>query len=402
MKNILITALFLSVTATGWNADWPQYRGINRDGVSKETILKSWPPEGPAVVWKTAIGEGYSAMAVTGNRIYTMEAKGPDEFIVCLDASTGKEVWRYRTDASFANDQGNGPRGTPTIDGDMLYAMGAQGMVVAVNAKTGTKVWAVDVKKDLAGKVPIWGYSSSPLVEGGLVIVPVGGTENNAIVAFNKKTGAIAWKSQGDEPGYSSPVAITTKGVRQILVFSGTKLFSVAPADGKLYWQYQWKTDWFVNATTPLVVAEDRIFISTNYDHGGAVLKINVTNGKPSIEEVWLNKSMRNHFNSSVYSNGYIYGFDNAVLKCIDASTGEEKWKKSGFGRGSLMLADGHLVVLSERGQLLLVEATPAEYSEKAAAPVLEGKCWTMPTLVDGKLYVRNQKQIACLNIKGA
>jgi outer membrane protein assembly factor BamB len=402
MKKFFAITLLLLISTPGWNADWPQYRGINRDGVSKETILKSWPAEGPAVVWKTSIGDGYSGLAVTGNRIYTMEAKGPDEFVIAMDAASGKEIWRYRTDASFSNDQGNGPRGTPTIDGETLYAMGAQGIVVALNTKTGAKIWDRDVKKELAGKVPIWGYASSPLVEGGMLIVPVGGSSNNAIVALNKKTGAIVWKSQGDEPGYSSPVAVTIKGVRQILVFSGTKLISVSPADGSLYWQYEWKTDYFVNAAVPLMVAEDKVFISTNYDHGGAVLKINVANGKPSIEEVWMNKSMRNHFNTSVYSKGNIYGFDNALLKCIDANTGEEKWKKSGFGKGSLLLADGHLIVLSERGQLLLIEAKPEAYTEKASANVLDGKCWTMPTLVDGKLYVRNQKQIACLNVKGA
>lgn len=403
MKKIVAAALILVFSSFAWNADWPQYRGVNRDGISKETaILKAWPAQGPKVVWKAPIGDGYSGMAIVANRIYTMDAKGQDEFIVAMDAATGKELWRYRNDSNFINDQGNGPRGTPTIEGEILYAFGAQGVLTALTTRDGKKVWSHDVKKDLAGKVPIWGYSSSPLIEGNLLILPVGGSENNAIVAFNKKNGAIVWRSQGDEPAYSSAIAATIKGIRQILVFSGTKLLSVAPADGKLLWSYNWKTDWFVNAAVPIVVPNDKVFISTAYDVGAALLQVNVAAGKPSVEEVWMSKSMRNHFNTSVLHNGIIYGFDNAVLKAIDANTGEDKWKKSGLGRGSLLVADGHLIVLSERGQLLLVEATPAAYKEKSTAQVLQGKCWTMPTLVNGKLYVRNQKEMVCLDLKGA
>jgi outer membrane protein assembly factor BamB len=403
MRKIFATAFIVLFASFAWNADWPQYRGVNRDGISKETaILKTWPANGPRVLWKTPIGDGYSGMAIVSNRIYTMDAKGPDEFIVAMDAASGKEIWRYRNDSNFVNDQGNGPRGTPTIEGNMLYAFGAQGALTALTIQDGKKVWSHDVKKSVSGKVPIWGYSSSPLIEGGLLILPVGGGENNAVVAFNKKTGAIAWRSQGDEPAYSSAIAATIKGVRQILVFSGTKLLSVAPTDGKLLWSYNWKTDWFVNAAVPIVVPEDKVFISTAYDVGAALLKVNVAGGKSSVEEVWMSKAMRNHFNTSVLNNGILYGFDNAVLKAIDANTGEDKWKKSGFGRGSLLVADGHLIVLSERGQLVLVEATPDAYKEVASAQVLQGKCWTMPTLVNGRLYVRNQKEMVCLDLKGA
>ena len=403
MKNTFAAILMILFASLAWNADWPQYRGLNRDGISKETaLLKTWPASGPKVVWKAPVGDGYSGMAIVGNKIYTMDAKGQDEFIVAMDAATGKELWRYRNDSNFMNDQGNGPRGTPSVDGETIYAFGANGTLAAVNAKDGAKIWSHDVKKELAGKVPIWGFSSSPLIEGELLILPIGGSGNNAIVAFNKKNGAIVWRSQGDEPGYSSAIAVDIKGTRQILAFSGTKLLSVAPADGKLLWSYNWKTDWFVNAAVPIVVPPDKVFISTGYGVGSAMLKVNSAGGKSSVEEVWMSKSMQNHFNSSVQHNGHIYGFDNAILKCIDANTGEEKWKKAGFGKGSLMLADGHLIVLSERGRLLMVEAVPEAYKETASAEVLQGKCWTMPTLVNGKLYVRNQKEMVCLDLKGA
>jgi outer membrane protein assembly factor BamB len=400
----LIFAMF--VAATGGNAqaskEWPQFRGLNRDGISSETgLLKTWPATGPKVVWRVPVGDGYSSMAVTGGRLYTMEAKGDDEFVVCLDAPTGKEIWRVRSDVNFMNDQGNGPRATPTVENGIVYALGAQAKLYALDAKDGKKIWRKDLQKELGAKLPIWGYASSPLVEGNLLVVPVGGSEQNAIVAFDKGNGSIIWKSQTDEPGYSSPIAITVNGLRQIIAFSGTALYSLSPKDGTMLWRYPWKTDWFVNAATPIFIPDDKLFISTSYDHGGALLRVKVIGDKASVEEVYLTKEMKNHFNSSVLYEGHLYGFDNSVLKCLDAATGEEKWSKSGMGKGSLILADGHLIVLSERGLLALVEATPVEYREKASAQVLQGKCWTHPSLSNGKLYLRNQKELVCLDVTG-
>lgn len=388
--------------AVGADMEWPGYRGANRDGISPETgLVKTFPAEGPKAEWRVNLGDGYSGIAISGGRIYTMFSQGDDEFVICLDSATGKELWRFRSDSNFVNDQGNGPRSTPTIDDGLVYTFGAHGTLYALNADTGAKVWEHN-PKELGGKEPIWGVSSSALVEGDLLILPVGGGDNNAVVAFNKKTGAVVWKSQTDEPGYSSPVAANINGVRQILVFSGTQLFSLSPTDGKLYWKYPWKTNWFVNAAVPIVIPEDKVFISTSYDRGGALLRIGGSKTNQTVEEVWLTKGMKNHFNSSVQYKGYLYGFDNAQLKCMDVANGETKWTKGGFGKGSLMLADGQLIVLSERGLLVLVEATPDEYREKASAQVLEGKCWTMPTLVNGKLYLRNQKELICLNMKAA
>lgn len=388
--------------AVGADMEWPGYRGANRDGISPETgLIKTFPAEGPKAEWRVNLGDGYSGIAISGGRIYTMFSQGDDEFVICLDSATGKELWRFRSDSNFVNDQGNGPRSTPTIDDGLVYTFGAHGTLYALNADTGAKVWEHN-PKELGGKEPIWGVSSSALVEGDLLILPVGGGDNNAVVAFNKKTGAVVWKSQTDEPGYSSPVAAKINGVRQILVFSGTQLFSLSPTDGKLYWKYPWKTNWFVNAAVPIFIPEDKVFISTSYDRGGALLRIGGSKTNQTVEEVWLTKGMKNHFNSSVQYKGYLYGFDNAQLKCMDVANGETKWTKGGFGKGSLMLADGQLIVLSERGLLVLVEATPDEYREKASAQVLEGKCWTMPTLVNGKLYLRNQKELICLNMKAA
>lgn len=399
-KYFLFFAILWSTWAVAADIGWPQWRGSNRDGISKETgIIKTWPAEGPKILWKMPIGEGYSSVSVSGGRIYTMDSRGQDEFVVAIDFATGKELWRTRTDSVFHSDQGNGPRSTPTIDGNMVYAVGANGALVALNAQTGKVVWQHNLLKEFDSEIPRWGTSTSPLVEKDLLVVDVGGKTGYSLMAFNKTNGSIAWKSHTDKQGYSAPIAVTIGGVRQILFFTGTALVSVSPA-GKVFWKYPWRTDYDANIATPVFIAPDKIFISSSYGTGAAVLKVTSVNGTSNFQEVWKNKVMENHFNSSVLHQGHLYGFDNAILKCIDASTGAEKWKESGFGKGSLILADGQLIVLGERGQLALVEASPSAYTEKAKAQVMQGKTWTMPALSDGKLILRNQKEIVALDFK--
>jgi outer membrane protein assembly factor BamB len=394
--------LFIFYSAVAFSADigWPQWRGANRDGISKETgLIKTLPPAGPKILWKSPIGEGYSSVAISGGRIYTMDSKGEDEFIIAFDFATGKELWRTRTDSVFNSDQGNGPRSTPTVDGNMVYAVGASGALVAVNAQTGKLVWQHNLLKEFDSEIPRWGTSTAPLVEKELLLIDVGGKTGYSLMAFNKTNGSVAWKAHTDKQGYSAPIAVTIGGVRQILFFTGTSLVSVSPT-GKVFWKYPWRTDYDANIATPVFIPPDKIFISSSYGTGAAVLKVSGGADTSSFQEVWKNKVMENHFNSSVLYQGNIYGFDNAILKCIDASTGAEKWKESGFGKGSLILADGQLIVLGERGQLALVEATPTGYVEKARAQVMEGKTWTMPALSDGKLILRNQKEIMALDFK--
>jgi outer membrane protein assembly factor BamB len=396
---LVITGFFSAQAKDAAMLDWPQWRGPNRDGISKETgLLKVWPDGGPKVVWKSPIGDGYSGVSISNSRIYTMDAKGNDEFVVCLDQASGKELWRAKTDAVFSSDQGDGPRSTPTVDGNWVYAIGANGMLVALNSADGKKIWSHDLKSEFESEIPKWGTSTSPIVEKDLLLVDVGGKSGFALMAFNKKDGSIAWKSHTDKQGYSSPIAITVGGVRQILFFTGTSLVSVSPT-GEVYWKYPWRTDWDANIATPVFISPDMVFISSSYGTGAAVVKITAGNGKASAEEVWKNKVMQNHFNSSVLHQGYLYGFDNAVLKCIEANTGAEKWKQTGFGKGSLILADNHLIVLGERGQLALVEVNPNEYREVAKAQPVQGKTWTMPALAGGTLYLRSQKEVLAMDL---
>ncbi|MCI0446605.1 PQQ-like beta-propeller repeat protein [bacterium] len=403
MKKIfwILAALVIPVflfSANPPSLDWPQYRGINRDGISRETgLLKTWPETGPKVFWKAEVGPAYSAIAASGGRLFTMDSKGADEFVVCFDATNGKELWRYRNDASFDNDQGNGPRSTPVVDGNMVYALGALGQLTALSTQDGKKVWAHNLKTEFGSEIPQWGTSTQPLVEKDLLIVDVGGDSGQSIMAFHKKNGTIQWKTHTDKQGYSTPIAVTVNSTRQILVFTGTTLVSVSP-QGNFLWKYPWRTSYDANIASPIFVAPDKVFISSSYDTGAALLQIKGS----SVQEIWKSRIMKNHFNSSVVDGNNLYGFDDAILKCIDVITGAEKWKQSGFGKGSLILADGHLIVLSERGKLALVEATPTAYKEVASFQALDGKCWTMPTLANGKLYLRNQKSLVSFDLKAA
>ena len=381
-------------------ADWPQWRGLNRDGISRETgLLKTWPATGPKVIWKAPLGNGYSAIAVSQGRVYTMASVGKDEFAICFDAAMGKELWRTRTDSTYESGQGDGPRSTPTVDGNWVYVMGAQSKLYALNGKDGKKIWSHDLQSEYGSEVPGWGTSTSPLVEGDLLLVDIGGKTGHSIGAFNKKSGTLVWKTHTDKQGYSSPIAVNANGARQILFFTGTSLVSVSPA-GAVNWKYPWRTSYYGNIATPIFIAPDKVYISTAYDTGAAVLKLTGGKDKPSFQELWKSKIAQNHFNSSVHYNNHIYGFDQAVLQCIDANTGKEKWKQSGFGKGSLILAEGNLIVLGERGQLALVEATPSAYKEKSRVDgVIEGKTWTAPALANGKLYVRNEKEMICMDL---
>ena len=380
-------------------SEWAQWRGPNRDGISSETgFLKNWPQEGPKVLWHIPFGDGYSGISIAQGKVYTMAAEGNDEYVICLDASRGEEVWRFRSGAKFTESRGDGPRSMPTVHGDSVFALGAEGKLYALDAGDGTKLWAHNFVEEFDSKIPTWGFSSSPLIEGNLVLVEAGGKDGKSIVAFDKKSGDVVWTVHTDEVGYSSPIAINFGGVRQIIFLTSKTLLSVAPEDGQIYWKYAWPEG--INIATPIFIPDDKIFISASYDKGAVLLKMIADEGGIGIEEVWKSRVMKNHFNSSVLQGDYLYGFDNAILTCIEANTGEEQWQQRGFGKGSLLLADGYLIILGEGGKLALVEANPNEYKEKARFQLFDDKCWTVPTLAGGKLYLRTQKEMVCLDLR--
>ena len=242
------------------------------------------------------------------------------------------------------------------------------------------------------------GFSSSPLIEGNLVLVEAGGKDGKSIVAFDKKSGDVVWTTHTDPVGYSSPIAIDFGGVRQIIFLTSKTLLSLAPENGQIYWKYPWPEG--INIATPIFIPDDKIFISASYDKGAVLLRMIAGEDGIGVEEVWKSRVMKNHFNSSVLQGDYLYGFDNAILTCIEVNTGEEQWQQRGFEKGSLLLADGYLIILGEKGKLALVEANPNEYKEKALFQLFDDKCWTVPTLAGGRLYLRTQKEMVCLDLR--
>ena len=395
----LASAVLGGETTDHRTAEWMQWRGPNRDGISAETgFLKNWSKEGPQVLWQIPLGDGYSGISIAHGKIYTMFAEGDDEFVICLNASNGEELWRFRSGAKFTEQRGDGPRSMPTVDGDSVFALAATGKLYALDAHDGTQLWSHDFVEEFDSNIPTWGFSSSPLIEGNLIIAEAGGKNGKAIVAFDKISGDVVWTNHTDEVGYSSPIPVDFGGVRQIIFLTSRTLLSVAPEDGQIYWKYSWPEG--INIATPIFIPDDKIFISASYDKGAVLLRMTTDGDRIGIEEVWKSRVMKNHFNSSVLQGDYLYGFDNAILTCIEVDTGAEQWRQRGFGKGSLLLADSHLVILGEGGKLALAEATPGEYREKARFQLFDDKCWTVPTLTGGKLYLRNQKEMVCLDLR--
>lgn len=397
---LLIAVVFCFAPA---HADWPQWLGPNRTGISSETgLLTTWAKDGPTVVWQKELGEGFSGISVADGRVYTMFSAGEDEFVICFDEETGREIWRFKTGAKFYERQGgNGPRSQPTVDGDRVFVLSAEGWLYALNAKDGKKLWLVDLYDGLGSRVPKFGFSTSPLVEGDLLLLEVG-TRQGTFIALDKTNGALKWASQRDIVSYSSPIAVDIAGIRQVVFVSGEAAVGLSPVDGSLYWRFPWYTSYDLNVATPIFVAPDRIFISSGYDHGAALLQISQEGEGLSVKKVWESRGMKNHFGTSLLIGDYIYGFDNAILKCIEAKTGKEQWKRRGYGKGTLIFADGQLIILSDKGKLAVADASPTDFWEKASAQVLSGKCWTPPTLANGKIFVRDMHRIICMDVSDA
>jgi len=401
VQAIVVASILFSTTSLA-AADWPQYRGPHRDGRSSETgLLRSWPKGGPEEIWRVPLGSGYSGIAVVGDRLFTLLARDDSEMVAAYSTSNGAELWRLRLDAERPDSQGEGPRSTPTVDGEQIYVVGARGQLASLAAATGSVEWRIDLREKLGAKVPQWGVSSSPLVEGDRLIVEVGGGNGSAFAAFNKETGEVVWSSGSSKPGYASPIAVTLQGRRQIVFFPASGLVGVAPENGEVLWSVPWKTSYDVNAATPIFVPRDSIFISSGYDSGAALVAVERDDDSLTADFAWKNREMKNHFNSSVLVGNFIYGFDNAIFKCLDARSGAEIWKaRGGYGKGaSLLYADGLLFVLGGEGLLGLVEATPEGYRELATAEVSSRRTWTMPSLANGVLYLRDFRELWALRV---
>lgn len=391
--------LFLLVASIAVSAaDWPQWRGPNRDGISSETgLLASWPSSGPRLVWRaTGLGEGYASMAVVRGRIYTQGQRGAQQFVIALDAKTGSALWEVATTGrAFRESRGNGPRGTPTVDGDRLYVMAADGTVASIDAATGKIIWSQNVVQKYGGSVIPWAMSESPLVDGNRLIVMPGG-RGASLVSLNKADGTLQWKAGDDQAGYSSAVIADVEGVRQVVALTGEGALGVRVDTGQVLWRYTKVSNSTANIPTP-IVHDGHVFVSTNYDTGGALLKLSASGAT----EVYFTRGMQNHYSTSVLVGDVLYGFSDSILTAMRFRTGQVLWRHRSVGKGSLIYANKFLYVLSEDGVVGLVEARPDRYSEISRFEIPAGQypTWTPPAIADGRLYVREQDRLMCFDI---
>jgi outer membrane protein assembly factor BamB len=405
-KQLLAALALAAVAAAASAADWPQIHGPARDATSAETgLLKTWPDDGPPLVWSRAVGEGYSGPVVAGGKLILFHRLGDNEVVECLDAEKGKPLWKFPYPTAYEDEygKGNGPRSTPVIAGKYVYTLGAEGTLHCLELATGKKVWARSLHRDYEVPKSFFGVGTSPVVAGDLLLVNVGGA-NAGVVAFKKDTGEEAWKATSEGASYSSPVVAQFGGTPHAVFFTRNGVLLLHPRNGDAVFQKRWRAriNASVNAATPLVIG-DLIFFSASYDTGGLLLRV----AKGKVEEVWSGEeTLSNHYNTSVHHDGHLYGIEGrqeagAGLRCVELKTGKVMWTKEGFGCASMILAEGHLIALTENGDLVLVEASPKGYREKARATVLKGRpCRAEIALADGRLYARDQRQLACWDLK--
>jgi outer membrane protein assembly factor BamB len=382
---------------------WTDFRGPNRDGNYRDgPIVADWPAEGLRPIWKQPVGGGYASFVVADGRAFTIEQRGPQEVVAAYDVPTGRELWTNAWTAEFRETMGgDGPRATPTWNDGLLYALGATGELRALDDASGRLVWRTNILTDNGANNLAWGMAAAPLVVDDVVIVLPGGPNGRSVVGYNRATGRRVWSALSDQQAYASPMLVTLNGVRQLLVFSATRLMGLSPVDGTLLWEYPFPTYNGINASQPLVVGGNRVFISASYGAGAAMLELSRgASGGFTVREVWRNNRMKNRFSSSVLKDGIIYGLDEAILAAVDTETGELKWKGGRYGYGQVLLADDNLIVLTEDGDLALVRATPERHEELARFPVLEGKTWNVPALAGGYLLVRNLAEMAAFDLR--
>ena len=381
---------------TSASADWPGFRGPARDGVVHgAAIATDWASTPPVELWRRPIGPGWSSFAVRGDLLYTQEQRGDEEIVAAYEVKTGKPVWRHHDPARFWESNGGpGPRATPTIDNGRVYALGATGIVNALDAASGALIWSHNAAADTGAKTPDWGFSGSPLVVDGLVVVATSGV----LVAYDAAAGQKRWTGPAEADSYVSPQVMTIDGVQQIVHLSGAGLTSVSPADGKPLWQYEWKGYPIVQ---PSLTADGGILLAINESSGVRRLAVSHSADRWKVDEKWTSNRLKPWFNDFVVHKGHAYGFDGTILACIDLADGSRTWKGGRYGGGQLvLLADQDLLlVISEEGDLALVSATPDEFKELGHVRAITGKTWNHPVVAGDVLLVRNGEEMAAFRL---
>jgi outer membrane protein assembly factor BamB len=389
-----------AVRTMAWTTGWSDFRGARRDGhYTAGSIRTDWTTLRP--LWKQPVGGGHASFVAAGGRAFTIEQRGQDEVAAAYDVLTGRELWTNAWNALFQDSMGGpGPRATPTWHDGRVYVLGATGELRALDAATGRTIWRTDILADAGAENIEWGMAASPLVVDNTVVVLPGGTNGQSVVAYDRASGKRVWGALDDPASYSSPMLVTLAGVRQILTFTATRLVGLSPENGTLLWEFPWKTQNGSSASQPLIASPDRVFISSGYGADAAMLHVSAgAGGQLAAREVWRTNRMNNVFTSSVLHEGFIYGLDESILTCLDAATGELKWKGGRYGYGHVMLASGHLIVLTEEGELALVRADPQGHQEITRFPAIEGKTWNHPAMSDGILLIRNHQEMAAFDL---
>ena len=385
--------------------DWPCWRGVHRDGMSRETgWLAKWPKSGPRKLWEARVGVGYSPVSVSGGRAYTMGKVAKRETVIwCLDAAKGNVLWKR----SVPTGRGSGypgPRAQPTVDGDRAYTLSLLGSLQCLTAAKGEVLWEIDLRKKLgASGEDHYGHCENPVILGNALIIETGAPPAT-VIAFNKMTGKVLWKGGQDPGGYSTPAPYVRDGKLCLAVLTGKSLLGMDASNGTVLWRYPWKSKNGTAVATP-IVSDDKVFISCDYGYGSAFVQM--TDKSP--KEIWRSTNMSNHFMTCVLYREHVYGFTprvrhsvskKTVLRCVELKTGNIKWEKGGLGIGTLLVADGKLILLGDAGDLVIAEAISTEYKEISRAKVVNERCWTMPTLARGRIYCRGEKgQLVCIDV---
>lgn len=401
---IVIAGLFLA-TGIAADSDWPQWHGPDRTNISTGTdLLTEWPPSGPSEVWSiTGIGKGFGTVSIKGDLIFVQGTGDSQSVLHCLNRMDGKLLWTTPLGRIGSNDKGSGPRSTPTVDGNRVYVLTENGDLACINADTGASIWSFNVLSKFYGSNIKWLISESPLVDGNNLIVTPGG-ENAGIVALDKKTGETVWVAEelNDAAGYSSCIVADVEGVRTIMTITAGAGVGVRASDGKLMWRYDKVANRVANVATP-VFFDDKVFYTSDYGTGCALLQLKAENGMVTAEEIYFSKNMKNHHGGVVLIDGFIYGFSSSILTCIDFESGILRWQNRSVGKGALTYADGHLYLLSETNLVALAEANPNMYVEKGRFEIPDQgiQSWAHPVVCDGKLYIRNQGVLTAYDISG-
>lgn len=384
--------------------DWPEYRGPGRDGIVEGVQLeRDWNTHPPELLWKHPVGLGWSSFAVVGNLAFTQEQRGEQEVVACYNVSDGQQVWLHEDAVRFEEAMGGpGPRATPTVHDSRLYALGATGILNCLDARTGRKLWSTNILEDAGVDNLVWAMSGSPLVYDRFVIVNPGGANGKSVAAYDRETGEPIWTAGNHPASYSAPRLTTVNGVTELLVFDADGLTGIDPQVGRELWHFPWTNGPKVNATQPILLSDEALFIASGYGMGSALLTIDSSGDQWTVskEPRWESRQMKLKFNDAVLRDGFIYGLDEGILTCLEAATGERRWKRGRYGYGQMLLVDDLLLIQAESGDVVLVEAQPNEYQEVASFSALSGKTWNHPVLVGEHLLVRNGEEAACYRLQ--